>query len=182
MALRFIAILAFVFVIETSMQAEESRTGLKVGDSVDVQLAGDLAIEYRRRIRPADKTEDSTSAVVNVTATITDQLSSGRFTISHYSPVIEYADSTRLVTLFTTIDGKDVRADSDIQIGAAYVSPKQFPSDVLVAGYPNRTGRIHPSVPADQGIVEEGKRYHISLSEIKDVKLRVWELSESVGK
>jgi hypothetical protein len=155
------ALVALASIANGSLFAQQ-HAPCKVGDSVVIEMTGDLAVEYAKRV--GSFKENTSGLQISTTAIVAQRHNDGRFRIEHTSHIIRDGRSARLVTLTATVDSTRFVTDVTPVGTAVYSSP----ADQLNGIKPVLTTR-------------ETSALRLQLSDLKGLKLCTWTLAEEIG-
>ena len=159
MNLRLLAALALCLGIGNGLFAQQNDASAKVGDQLAIQMTGDLAKEYAKRVGSLRGNEAPGGLEIETSATIAQHLNDGRIRIEHTSHVNRDGGTTRLVTLTATVDPAKITTG---------LTPKGTPVRVSPNAEPKPTTKV-------------AKTLRLKLTDLKGLKLRTWTLSEEIG-
>lgn len=157
---RELAAVAVVVVFANGLLAQQQGVVLQVGDRVAIQMTDDLAVEYAKRTGLTGRHPAPSGLEIETSALIAQHLSDGRVRIEHTSRLIRDKGTTRLVTLEATVDRTMI---------TMHVTPKGTPAHASPGGVQTKP------------TTEDVRTLRLKLSDLKDVKLRAWMLSEELG-
>ena len=158
-----VALVALAAIGNGSLSAQQNAPAA-VGDHVVIQMTGELAAEYGKRVGAIKKDQVPAGLEISMTATIAQKLDGGRIRIEHTSHIVRDREPIRLVTFTTTVDSTKLTTGITPKGTAVYASP---------AGHKNGT---KPTLTA-----AETKTLRVTLSDLKGLKLRTWTLAEELG-
>jgi hypothetical protein len=154
------AVLAIAAAFAGTLVAVEDKASVKVGDLIVLEMTGELAVEYSRRVGTLNPGEDAPSGLsITTMATVDQQLENGQLRIEHSRRCVDRDNKPRLVTLTAIVDATQI---------TEYVIPR---------GPAQRS----PSDPQQTQIDEDKRGVRVELSDLKRLKLRTWSLTEEIG-
>lgn len=132
-----------------------------VGDQLFIELTDKLAQEYSSRL--GVRLPPDPGLTVQSSATVEQQLKDGQLRISHHSPV-KSAGKPRMLTLTAVVDPKQITVDLTPANTQVYASPA-----------------LHQSGAAPAPLESDSAVFRLKLSDLKGVKLQVWEAIDEIG-
>lgn len=154
MMIRLAAGLACTLMLENSLQAHDRSPTAEVGDLVAIELTGDLASEYARRIGFRREEDPPLSLQTKITARIAQRLRNGRFRIEHVASVTAGGGKIQLVTLTVIVNREELATTIRGNRSAIFTS--------VTDEY--RSTRSHA----------------LKLCDFKGLRLRTWNLAEEI--
>ena len=153
-----VAVAALAVVGNGSLLAQKN-TPTKVGEPLALQMTGNLAVEYAKRVGAIDKDKVPPGLEVSTTATVAQNLKDGRIRIEHTSNIVRNGEPLRLVTLTATVDATKLKRDVTPKGTEVYASPGAEPIQST----------------------KDVQTLRLTLSDLKSMKLRTWTLTEELG-
>ena len=159
---RSIAGLVIALLVSGTAAAEEHAKRFRVGDLIDLSMTGEVAAEYSRLAGTLGPVGTLRAGLkISTSARVSQVLENGHYRVEASTLHSKDQDKPRLLTLAATIDPGRIDSQTVRSKGWIYPSPNDLDNGVYV----------------DQ----ETEQHRVELSSLKDVKLRLWSLSEEVG-
>jgi hypothetical protein len=137
---------------------------IQVGDQVFVNLTGEIAKAYARRMGTRVPDNAGAGLQISTSASVAQKLEDGRYRIEHSSRIQIANRPPRLITFTATVESAQINSD---------VVPKNTP---VYASPADPAAGIKPSLTAS-----DQTTYRIELSDPNTAKLETWELKADVA-
>jgi hypothetical protein len=174
----FSAFIALAFIAFAGAGGKVHAAGaaatVKVGDNVPLQMTGELAKKYARRMGTTREANAVNGIQVETTVTIAQKLDDGRFRVEHMLTILRDGEKDRLLTLTGTVDSSNFTTDLVINptvIKRPVVTFSKAPTGAVIA----RNLDINTAHLETRNIVR------LKLSGLKGLELRTWSISDEVG-
>ena len=160
MCIRLLVALAMVSLCSSTLRAQE-KAKLPYDSSFTLRLTGELAEAYisAKGLPPAGE-----GVQIETSARIAQVLPDGRVRVEHSSTMKRPGEQDRLVTLSATVSPDRFKTHTTRRGTEAYSSPAALKN----GAQPQITSAEHTG-------------YVLELSEVKDLKIRVWNVAREIG-
>lgn len=178
LSIRIFAAFVLVGAMGTILLAKEKDATIQVGDSLIVELSGDVAMAFSRATNLVPNGGPESGLTISTSATVLRKDEAGRLHFRVYQDVKVQGKPPRLVTLTGAVEPSQIESRVTPANTPVYSAPPS-PESALPTGARKRVAYANPQPVLTK---EASTQFELKLSELKGLKLRTWTLAEEIGK